>query len=120
MCCRSISVTTRVVNIKVTPVFDVYVGRRGHGHDGYFGNPVIRGQHCQLCGTTHWDDGSTLPCFERWARRRVSADPTWRTKVASLRGKVLGCFCAPGPCHGDVLARLAEEWSEPVQVVEAP
>jgi len=26
-----------------------------------------------------------------------------------LRGKVLGCFCAPLPCHGDVLAEIANE-----------
>lgn len=25
-----------------------------------------------------------------------------------LRGKVLGCFCAPEPCHGDVLAAVAD------------
>lgn len=25
-----------------------------------------------------------------------------------LHGKRLGCFCKPGPCHGDVLARLAD------------
>lgn len=25
-----------------------------------------------------------------------------------LNGKVLGCWCAPGPCHGDVLVELFE------------
>lgn len=25
-----------------------------------------------------------------------------------LRGKRLGCWCKPGPCHGDVLAELAD------------
>jgi hypothetical protein len=24
-----------------------------------------------------------------------------------LRGKVLGCFCAPKPCHGDILLEVA-------------
>jgi hypothetical protein len=28
--------------------------------------------------------------------------------VPELRGKTLGCWCAPKACHGDVLARLAE------------
>jgi len=27
---------------------------------------------------------------------------------AELRGKMLGCWCAPLPCHGDVLAAVAE------------
>jgi hypothetical protein len=29
-------------------------------------------------------------------------------RVAELEGKVLACWCAPQPCHGDVLSRLAE------------
>jgi hypothetical protein len=27
--------------------------------------------------------------------------------LGELKGKVLGCWCKPGPCHGDVLAALA-------------
>ena len=26
--------------------------------------------------------------------------------LEELRGKTLGCWCAPGPCHGDVLIKL--------------
>lgn len=26
---------------------------------------------------------------------------------AELKGKVLGCWCAPKPCHGDVLLEIA-------------
>jgi len=26
------------------------------------------------------------------------------TDLSSLRGKVLGCWCVPKACHGDVLA----------------
>lgn len=26
-----------------------------------------------------------------------------------LRGKTLGCWCHPEPCHGDVLCRLVRE-----------
>ncbi|OFW99483.1 MAG: hypothetical protein A3E78_07830 [Alphaproteobacteria bacterium RIFCSPHIGHO2_12_FULL_63_12] len=28
--------------------------------------------------------------------------------VSALRGKRLGCYCAPLPCHGDVLAELLD------------
>lgn len=32
----------------------------------------------------------------------------WRNKVrAELRGKILGCWCAPRRCHGDTLAEIA-------------
>lgn len=26
-----------------------------------------------------------------------------------LKGKILGCWCAPLPCHGDVLAEIANQ-----------
>jgi len=29
-------------------------------------------------------------------------------RLPDLRGRRLGCFCAPQACHGDVLARLAD------------
>lgn len=28
-------------------------------------------------------------------------------KIHTLRGKTLGCFCFPKPCHGDILAAYA-------------
>jgi hypothetical protein len=31
-------------------------------------------------------------------------------KLAALKGKTLGCWCAPGPCHGEVLV-AASEWA---------
>lgn len=89
----------------------VYVGRPGHGERGYFGNPIRVGARCVVCGQTHRDGASTLPCFEAWARRRMATDAEYREAVRGLRGKVLLCFCAPNPCHGDVLVRLAEEES---------
>lgn len=27
--------------------------------------------------------------------------------IHELEGKVLGCWCKPGPCHGDILVKLA-------------
>ena len=29
--------------------------------------------------------------------------------IHELRGRDLACWCAPGPCHGDALLRLANE-----------
>ena len=29
--------------------------------------------------------------------------------IHELDGKILGCWCKPGSCHGDVLVRLLEE-----------
>lgn len=97
---------TRVVNLRREP-YDVYVGRAGHGQDGYFGNPVRTGETCPVCGEVHRERGETIACFEVYARRRMQTDPTYARRVRDLRGKVLGCFCKPKPCHGDVLVKLA-------------
>lgn len=41
--------------------------------------------------------------YEEW----IQQQPHLLAALPSLKGKVLGCFCKPLPCHGDVLARLA-------------
>jgi hypothetical protein len=82
---------TRVVNLRAEP-FDVYVGRAGKGQDGYFGNPHKR------------DEG--LGSFRSYFLTRLARDAEFKRRVEELRGKVLGCFCKPGPCHGDVIV----EW----------
>ena len=100
---------TQVVNIRQHPLLvTVYIGRAGRGHDGYFGNPVVIGQPCPECGAKHGRD-DTLLCFARYAKKRIDADPEYRSRVAALIGETLGCFCSPLPCHGDILARLADD-----------
>lgn len=88
---------------------DVYIGRSGHGVQGYFGNPVRVGEICPECEMVHAYGGGTLHCFEQYARRRITTDAEYRTAVRGLYGKTLWCFCKPRPCHGDILAKLAEE-----------
>jgi hypothetical protein len=41
--------------------------------------------------------------YEQWLRNK----PELLTALGELRGKRLGCWCAPQSCHGDVLARYA-------------
>jgi len=42
--------------------------------------------------------------YEAW----IQTQPELMAALPGLRGKVLGCWCAPLACHGDVLMRLAE------------
>lgn len=100
---------TRVVNLRHS-AYDVYIGRAGHGQDGYFGNPIRTNEHCFICLCSHSEKGATLDCFERYARARMIVDEEYREKVKALYGKTLGCFCGPAaPCHGQTLAKLAAE-----------
>jgi hypothetical protein len=46
-----------------------------------------------------------IEAFETWIVRQ----PQLMARLGELRGKVLGCWCHPKACHGDVLARLADD-----------
>ncbi len=105
------SLRPRVIHIRDSTGSDneVYIGRAGKGHDGVFGNPVIKGRNCFMCGKVHRDSGSTLPCYEEWLQIKLEQDADFAQAVGGLRGKTLVCFCKPGPCHGDVLIKYVGE-----------
>lgn len=44
--------------------------------------------------------------FEEWVRK----DPEFMAQIKKeLRGKNLGCWCMPYPCHASVLLKIANE-----------
>lgn len=86
---------TTVVNLRKEP-FDVYIGRAGRGQSGYFGNPFTVKEHGE----------AALELFAEHFAERIAEDEEFRERVLALRGKRLGCFCKPRPCHGDIIA----EW----------
>ena len=81
---------TRVVHCKRSP-FDVYIGRPSK-----WGNPYSIGK-----------DGTRAEVIDKY-RDYIMRQPALLRNVCQLKGKVLGCWCAPRPCHGDVLIELAE------------
>lgn len=87
----------RVVNVLWTEVedrrFDVFIGR-----PSIWGNQFVIGRD----GTRE----EVIAKYEAWIRRQPGLIERARRE---LRNKVLGCYCAPMPCHGDVLVRLANE-----------
>jgi hypothetical protein len=93
---------TRVVNLRKEK-YDVYMGRAGKGQDGYFGNPHPVGGLCVLCKTTH-DRKTSVEAFNRDFWERLRDDPEYKRRILELKGKALGCFCAPQACHCDVIA----------------
>lgn len=40
----------------------------------------------------------------------IKTQPQLLAALGELKGKRLGCWCAPLRCHGDTLAKLAEEF----------
>lgn len=90
---------TRVVNLRKEK-YDVYIGRPGRGVTGPWGNPFELGRD--------GDRATVLAKYRKW----LMAHPALIERARrELRGKVLGCFCKPLACHGDVLAEIID--SEP-------
>ncbi len=78
--------------------YDIYIGR-----PSYWGNPFSHkeGTKAQFRVATREE---AIRSFEEWFLARP--DMVSRARV-ELRGKILGCWCKPLACHGDVLARIA-------------
>lgn len=91
---------TTVVNIYKNK-YDVYIGRAGRGYDGYFGNPFSITNTCSR--------SDCISKFEKYFYERIKKDPIFAKRIQSLKGKVLGCFCKPLSCHGDIIAEYLNE-----------
>jgi hypothetical protein len=69
----------------------VYIGRPSK-----WGNPFVVGR-----------DGDRETVIEKY-RAWIMGQGELLADLHELRGKRLGCWCAPQACHGDVLAELAD------------
>ena len=84
--------STTVVHCK-RQKYDVYIGRPSK-----WGNPLEIGD-----GLTRED---VIKGYELYLEEHPELVAAAKRE---LRGKILGCWCKPKVCHGDVLARIADE-----------
>jgi hypothetical protein len=80
-----------VVHWKNEP-YDVFIARPSK-----WGNPFVLEQ-----------EGTRAEVIEKY-RQYILSSPELLKCLPELRGKVLGCWCSPKACHGDVLADLANQ-----------
>jgi len=77
------------------PFYCVYIGR-----GSMFGNPYIIGKH----GTRK----QVIDKYRTYFYNKIKFNTFFKKSVLSLKDKVLLCFCAPKPCHGDVIAEYLD------------
>ena len=91
---------------------NVYIGRRGivfiRGErypkkSSIWANPYKVGKDGKR--------GEVLKKYREYIRGRLEASPSLQKELLSLKGKNLGCWCSPLPCHGDTLLKMIEEYS---------
>ena len=75
-------------------------------HDVYIGRPSKWGNPFKL------EDGQVREEVIEQYRAWLLEQPELLVDLHELRGKVLGCWCKPQSCHGDVLAELADALEE--------
>jgi hypothetical protein len=83
----------------IVPLNSVYIGRRNARYGlaaSQWANPFRP--------RSPTDHEAAVAMYERWLRRQPLMD-----QLRELQGLDLVCWCAPLPCHGDVLLRLANE-----------
>ena len=81
----------RVVHCKKEP-YDVYIGRGSK-----WGNPFVLGK-----------DGNREEVIDKYEEYLLSS-PHLLVALPELKDKVLGCWCKPKACHGDILAKHVEK-----------
>ncbi len=92
----------KVVKCSKEP-FDVYIGRgiRG-GKKSKWGNP-----YSHKDGTlAEFKVNSRKEAIEKFEEYLLSNEELM-SSLHELKGKVLGCWCKPKSCHGDVLLKYA-------------
>lgn len=82
-----------VVNIRKTDKKYVYIGRPSK-----YGNPFTIDKD--------GDRKTVVKKYETWINK--PAQSALRADIKkNLKGKILGCFCKPLACHGDIIAKIA-------------
>lgn len=93
-----------VVNVKNSN-YDVYIGRKSNHippdktpKDFKWGNPFTIGP-----------DGTRDEVIHKYANWIKTQPELVKQAKEELKGKVLGCWCYPQHCHGNILAKIANE-----------
>ena len=94
--------TCKVVNVRYAD-YDIYVGRYNNKipsskifYDNILGNPyVINFQNTRKI---------VIELYKLHFYKLIKDDPLLIEKLKTLKGKTLGCWCAPKACHADIIA----------------
>ena len=107
-----------VVNVRKTELkkigFPDFQGWANNPNHVYIG----RNMSFYVPGTTasKWQNPFSMKKYSREQclvlyENYIRSTPELLDSLPELKGKILGCWCHPDSCHGDVLLRLIEEFA---------
>jgi len=88
--------TPKVVHCK-REEFDVYIGRGSRWGNPYSHKVGTLAEHVV---------GSRTEAIQKFEEYLLSNEELMAS-LPDLKGKILGCWCKPKSCHGDILLRYA-------------
>ena len=112
---------TTVVNVKVKYIppnyntLDDWIKNHQHEYIGRSGVVFINKERFPK-KSSQWANPFTvkkegrdkcLELYEIWVRDKITKEGTEELK--KLKNKVLGCWCKPEKCHGDILIKILNE-----------
>lgn len=78
--------------------YNIYIGRQNRNlPQSKWANPFMIGKN-----------GNRTECIEKY-RDWIKSQPQLLEDIHELEGKVLGCWCKPQDCHGDILIELLQK-----------
>lgn len=97
---------SNVVHCKRAP-YDIYIGRGSK-----WGNPFSHKHGTQALSITK-TRADAIQAYKSY----LLTSPKLIAALPELKGKILGCWCHPKPCHGEILAYYAENPDELIKDV---
>lgn len=97
---------TKLVHVN-KDVYDVYIGRAYKGEIpdppqyGCFGNPYTLAKYGRK---------ESIILFAKYFYDRIENDEEFKKAVLELRNKILGCWCKPLACHGDIIVDYLDNY----------
>ena len=82
--------------------FDIYCGRPSQ-----WGNPYVVGKDGPR--------GTLIDKYEVYLREQLRIGAIPISDLLALKGKTLSCWCAPLPCHCEVIVKLIEEYTAAIE-----
>ena len=78
--------------------FDIYIGRGNrYGQKGLYGNPYYRNDN---------NREAAIAKYEPYIKDKLMQNTAFMLAFLTLKDKVLGCYCKPKHCHGEVLISI--------------
>lgn len=111
---------TKAVNVKVKHIRPEYNDLKAWMDDpanvyvGRGGIVFIDGERFpkkgSIWGNPFKGDGA-VEKYEAHIRAKLESGEITKEQLMELKGKNLGCWCKPNPCHADVLVKLVDEYT---------